>query len=234
MAPQRSTKKKLVGTVVKTTKKFVEETLKVSVEENGVVDSQIETQTQQESQPIQESNIVEIIVGDKEAQEQPKPVEPKEDPKKAKSKSSKAQEARKEPTEPKNDEKAKSKGKQAQQARGTAQNKSQKRKRKRNFARGEYTEVQGNYKRYVFKVLKQVHPELGMSLRAMTVIDAMMNDMFERIAEEAARLSKYTKRATLSSREVQAAVRLVLPGELGKHAVSEGTKAVSNYVAAGK
>lgn len=35
---------------------------------------------------------------------------------------------------------------------------------------------------------------------------------------------------TLSSREIQGAVRLVLPGELGKHAIAEGTKAVSNYV----
>lgn len=34
---------------------------------------------------------------------------------------------------------------------------------------------------------------------------------------------------TLSSREVQTAVRLLLPGELAKHAVSEGTKAVTKY-----
>ncbi|KAG7037380.1 Histone H2B.2, partial [Cucurbita argyrosperma subsp. argyrosperma] len=35
---------------------------------------------------------------------------------------------------------------------------------------------------------------------------------------------------TLSSREIQGAVKLVFPGELGKHAVAEGTKAVSTYV----
>ncbi|XP_020254011.1 histone H2B.2-like [Asparagus officinalis] len=175
MAPKRSTKKKLVGTVVKTTKKFVEETVKVSVEDNGVLDGLGETQTQQDSQPIQASSIVEIVARDEEAREEPKP----EEPKKVKSKNSKAQEEQREPT----DEKAKPKGRQAQEARVTAQGKTQKgrRRRRRNFAGGEYTEVQGNYKRYVFKVLKQVHPELGMSSRAMTVIDAMMNDMFERI-----------------------------------------------------
>merc|ERR1712226_944687 len=43
---------------------------------------------------------------------------------------------------------------------------------------------------------------------------------------EAARLVRYNKRHTLSSREVQTAVRLLLPGELAKHAVVEGTKAV--------
>jgi histone H2B len=67
---------------------------------------------------------------------------------------------------------------------------------------------------------------------AMQVLDMMMADMFERLADEAARLTKVTGRMTLTSREVQSAVRLVLPGELGKHAISEGAKAVSMYMAA--
>ncbi|KAL7127183.1 hypothetical protein ABFS83_14G238300 [Erythranthe nasuta] len=87
-----------------------------------------------------------------------------------------------------------------------------------------------SYKRYVFKVMKQVHPEMGISSKAMTIVNNLMTDMFERFAEEAARLQKYTGRKTMSSREVQGAVKLVLPGELGKHAVAEGTKAVTNYV----
>ncbi|XP_025799366.1 histone H2B.9-like [Panicum hallii] len=88
----------------------------------------------------------------------------------------------------------------------------------------------GGYKRYVWRVLKQVHPELGVSGNAMRVLDMMMADMFERLADEAARLSKVSGRATLSSREVQSAVRLVLPGELSRHAMSEGTKAISKYM----
>ncbi|EYU36118.1 hypothetical protein ABFS82_14G237600 [Erythranthe guttata] len=87
-----------------------------------------------------------------------------------------------------------------------------------------------SYKRYVFKVMKQVHPEMGISSKAMTIVNNLMTDMFERFAEEAARLQKYTGRKTMSSREVQGAVKLVLPGELGKHAVAEGAKAVTNYV----
>jgi len=90
----------------------------------------------------------------------------------------------------------------------------------------------GGYKRYVWLVLKHVHPELGVSGRAMEVLDMFMADMFERLAEEAARLTKATGRATLTSREVQSAVRLVLPGELGKHAISEGVKAISKYTSA--
>ena len=44
-------------------------------------------------------------------------------------------------------------------------------------------------------------------------------------------LTRYNKTATLTSREIQTAVRLVLPGELAKHAVSEGTKAVTKFTA---
>ncbi|KAI4382292.1 hypothetical protein MLD38_008273 [Melastoma candidum] len=89
------------------------------------------------------------------------------------------------------------------------------------------------YKRYVYRVLKQVHPELGISSAAMEVVNAYMNDMFERLADEAAKLSRYTEKKTLSSREVQSAVRLVLPGELGRHAIAEGAKAVTNYMSYG-
>ena len=56
--------------------------------------------------------------------------------------------------------------------------------------------------------------------------------LIERIASEASRLAQYNKRQTISSREIQTAVRLLLPGELAKHAVSEGTKAVTKYTSA--
>lgn len=39
----------------------------------------------------------------------------------------------------------------------------------------------------------------------------------------------YNKKSTLTSREIQTGVRLLLPGELAKHAVAEGTKAVTKY-----
>jgi len=54
-------------------------------------------------------------------------------------------------------------------------------------------------------------------------------NIFEKIAFESGRLCHYNRKATLTSREIQTAVRLVLPGELAKHAVSEGTKAVMKY-----
>lgn len=85
------------------------------------------------------------------------------------------------------------------------------------------------YSSYLYKVLKQVHPGTGISRRSMAILNSMMNDMFTRIAGEAGRLTAYNRKSTLSSREIQTAVRLILPGELAKHSVSEGTKAVTKY-----
>lgn len=86
-----------------------------------------------------------------------------------------------------------------------------------------------SYGIYIYKVLKQVHPDTGVSSKAMSIMNSFVNDIFERIAVESSRLAHYNKRSTITSREVQTAVRLLLPGELAKHAVSEGTKAVTKY-----
>ena len=86
-----------------------------------------------------------------------------------------------------------------------------------------------SYSSYIYKVLKQVHPETGISKRGMSILNSFINDIFERLALESSRLSRYSKKSTLSSREIQTAVRLLLPGELSKHAVSEGTKAVTKF-----
>ena len=99
-----------------------------------------------------------------------------------------------------------------------------------------------------FLVLKQVHPDTGISNRAMSILNSFVNDIFERVATEASKLAAYNKKSTISSREIQTSyvftiqikrqgsitnsyhsVRLILPGELAKHAVSEGTKAVTKY-----
>jgi histone H2B len=85
------------------------------------------------------------------------------------------------------------------------------------------------YSTYIYKVLKQVHPDTGISKKGMSVMNSFINDAFTRIGTEAGKLARYNKKATLSAREIQTAVRLVLPGELAKHAVSEGTKAVTKY-----
>merc|ERR1719226_342233 len=102
--------------------------------------------------------------------------------------------------------------------------KSEKKKRK--------TRRKESYATHIYKVLKQVHPDTGISSKSMSIMNSFVNDIFERIASESSRLAKINKqrkKITVTSREIQTAVRLLLPGELAKHAVSEGTKAVTKY-----
>ena len=82
------------------------------------------------------------------------------------------------------------------------------------------------------QVLKQVHPDTGISSKAMSILNSFIADIFEKIAVETASLARYNKKPTVTSREIQTAVRLILPGELAKHAVSEGTKAVTKFTSA--
>ena len=49
----------------------------------------------------------------------------------------------------------------------------------------------------------QVHPDTGVSSKAMSIMNSFVNDVFERIAAEASRLAHYNKRSTISSREIQ-------------------------------
>jgi len=86
-----------------------------------------------------------------------------------------------------------------------------------------------SYSSYIFKVLKQVHPDTGISKKAMSIMNTFINDIFDRLASEAGKLVTYNKKATLSPREIQTAVRLMLPGKLAKHSVSEGTNAVTKF-----
>jgi len=117
----------------------------------------------------------------------------------------------------------KSAGKAMKKSSGKAQKNIAKSDKKRKPKRKE------SYAIYIYKVLKQVHPDTGVSSKAMSIMNSFVNDLFERIAAESSRLAHYNKRSTITSREIQTAVRLLLPGELAKHAVSEGTKAVTKY-----
>ena len=73
------------------------------------------------------------------------------------------------------------------------------------------------YSSYIYKVLKQTHPDTGISQKSMSILNSFVNDIFERIATEASKLAAYNKKSTISAREIQTAVRLILPGELAKH-----------------
>lgn len=80
---------------------------------------------------------------------------------------------------------------------------------------------------YILKILKWVHPDVSISAKAMSIVDSFVKDVLEQLGYDMIKLVRYKKRATLSSQEVQTAVQLIFPGELAKHAASEGIKAVT-------
>ena len=57
-----------------------------------------------------------------------------------------------------------------------------------------------NYSVYIYRVLKQVHPETGISKRSMSIMNSFISDVFEKISGECAKLTRYNKKQTLSYR----------------------------------
>lgn len=84
---------------------------------------------------------------------------------------------------------------------------------------------------YINRSLKSINKAVGISGKAIKIVNSFVNDVFVRVASEAGNLARLNKKRTIGSREVQTAVRLVLPAELAKHAMAEGTKAIAKVSA---
>ena len=80
---------------------------------------------------------------------------------------------------------------------------------------------------YATRTLKGINAKMSLGGRTKKIVNSFVNDLFERLATSAAQLARVNKKKTLGSRELQTAVRLALPTELARHAMSEGTKAVA-------
>lgn len=86
-----------------------------------------------------------------------------------------------------------------------------------------------SYRRFIRKILHQIHPDAEISSKAMDIMNSFVNDIFERLATEASLLAQHINRKTLNSRDIQSSVALVLPDELAKYALTDGVKAVTKY-----
>jgi histone H2B len=100
--------------------------------------------------------------------------------------------------------------------------KNEKRQRRKKF---------DSYSVYIYRVLKNIHGDIGISKRGMAVMNSFVADLFEKIALEASKLNRYQKKHTISSGDIQAAVKLILPGDLAEHAIAEGTRALGKFSA---
>ncbi|XP_044536681.1 histone H2B-like [Gracilinanus agilis] len=86
-----------------------------------------------------------------------------------------------------------------------------------------------NYSLYTHRVLKEVIPNQGLTYKTTEIMNSMINNILERIAEEAGNLLCYKRHLTLGHQDIQMAVYRLLPDELAKHAVAFGTRAVTTY-----
>ena len=86
---------------------------------------------------------------------------------------------------------------------------------------------------YIKEVLRLVDPDSQITGQALSAVDASLQTIQRRLVAAAARLCLDHGKKTLTSRDIQTAVRLLFPGELAKHAVSEGTKAVTMFASDG-
>ena len=68
-----------------------------------------------------------------------------------------------------------------------------------------------SYAIYIYKVLKGAHPNTSVSKRAMSIMNSFVNDIFERLADEASRLANLRRSRNLSVREILYAMHLQLP-----------------------
>ena len=82
---------------------------------------------------------------------------------------------------------------------------------------------------FIYKVLKQVHPDCGINKATMNILNDLALEVFRKITHNAAELSRHGGKNHLKAQDIQSAIRLTVPGELAKHAVNESTRAVTQF-----
>ena len=80
---------------------------------------------------------------------------------------------------------------------------------------------------YIYKVLKQVHPNIGMTKDAKEYTNKLIHKLLDELFREITIIMG--KKKTISAKEVEKAVQLLI---ISRHGLSEGYKALSKYKAA--
>ena len=89
----------------------------------------------------------------------------------------------------------------------------------------------GNLNVFILRLLKDMHPDTGITKNGMKVMNSFNMNMIDTLASEAATLMRYQKAQTLSSNHILGAIKLVLPPELAKNAGEECKKVYDTYTA---
>lgn len=88
-----------------------------------------------------------------------------------------------------------------------------------------------DYKHYIAKLLKNLNIDLEISSKGMNILNDILKNVVTRLTKCSDRVRKSSKRPkkTLQFSHVDAAIKLLFPGEIGKCAQTEIIKATVAY-----
>jgi histone H2A len=86
-----------------------------------------------------------------------------------------------------------------------------------------------NLKSYINKVSKQLNPDLHVSEKTDDYIEDLLTYLLKLLMKSVNNLLDKSGAKTVSSSDIQFAVRLVFSSELRKHSITAGTNAVTNF-----
>lgn len=90
-----------------------------------------------------------------------------------------------------------------------------------------------NFRGAIHRVLKQVHPEHRITLEATNELNLLLHKIGQKLTYDADLLVTNSHRRTIAAEDIQSSVLLNIPGELAKHAVQEGKRALTKYMTSG-
>jgi histone H2B len=62
-----------------------------------------------------------------------------------------------------------------------------------------YTHREDNIEIYIYRVLKQVHPEIGINKKAMQSVNSMVLELYQRLSKSASEVSRAHKQISLNA-----------------------------------
>ena len=86
-----------------------------------------------------------------------------------------------------------------------------------------------SFQTYIFRVMKETKPEMSIGKQAMALMNSIIVELFEKLMGEARHLMIFSKKQTLSSKEIESSIKLHFPGELQKLAVNSSRDALTKF-----
>ena len=86
-----------------------------------------------------------------------------------------------------------------------------------------------SYKNFIFKVLEKNYPGQEISTSSLKIMNSFIINIFNGVAREASSLAHNNNNNTVTTNEIQEAVKLLLPSELAKTAMARGEQALRNF-----